>query len=335
MSMGWVDPAAAHTRPMDLAKAASDLNDVAYGYISSWAVLTASQRRVFDRLPAASAELTDEYPDADLVDTWMRTLAQQGLVTDDGGAWRATDEAAALLVGDGSYADYLGVQILGQLAPRLLGGSGANQLEEALVRPGERGGYDGWFTDAGEARRYQESQFAGSLLPGRTMAKVLAPTGRVLDLGGGWGAVARAVAERHEVEVDVVDLAPVIESAPLVEGAVAFVAGSALDPATWPDVAYDGAILSYLFSSVPGETHAMVLDALAERGVRWVAVHDFLIDGGSLAAAWSLQHAVFVPGHVSRTVDEIGSMLGAAGFGAVVSAPVVDQMTTMVVGSRG
>lgn len=319
---------------MDLAKAASDLNDVAYGYISSWAVLTASQRRVFDRLPAAAADLADEYPDADLVDTWMRTLAEQGLVVDDDGVWRATDEAAALLVGDGSYADYLGVQILGQLAPRLLSGQGANQLEEALVRPDERAGYEGWFADEGEAQRYQESQYAGSLLPGRSIAKAVDPDGRVLDLGGGWGAVARAVATRHEVDVDVVDLEPVIESAPPVEGSVEFLAGSALDPESWPERSYDGSILSYLFSSVPGETHSMVLDALAEREVRWVAVHDFLIDGGSLAPAWSLQHAAFVPGHVSRTVDEVGDMLGAAGFESVESVPVVDQMTTMVVGTR-
>ncbi|MEM9037640.1 MAG: hypothetical protein AAGD18_23845 [Actinomycetota bacterium] len=321
---------------MDLARAASDLNHVAYGYISSWAVLTASQRRLFDRLPAAAGELVDEYPDPDLVDTWMLTLAEEGLVAaDDDGVWSTSDEAEALLVGEGSYADYLGGQILGQLAPRLVGGDTANPLEEALVRPEERSGYEGWFADAAEAERYQASQYAGSLLPGRTMARVLDPSGPVLDLGGGWGAVARAVAARHDVGVDVVDLDPVVESAPPVEGEeVAFLAGSALDPDTWPERAYDGAILSYLFSSVPGETHAPVLDALAEREVRWVAVHDFLTDGGSLAPAWSLQHAVFVPGHVSRSIDDVGSMLDDAGFDSVTSVPVVDEMTTMVVGTR-
>ncbi|MEM8905988.1 MAG: methyltransferase [Actinomycetota bacterium] len=321
---------------MDLAKAAADLNDVAYGYISSWAVLTASRRRVFDRLPASAADLVDEYPDPDLVDTWMLTLAQEGLVeADDDGVWDASEEAGALLVGDGSYADYLGGQILGQLAPRLVGGDGVNPLEAALVRPDERGGYEGWFADADEAERYQASQYAGSLLPGRTMARELEPSGPVLDLGGGWGAVARAVAERHDVEVDVVDLDPVVGSAPPVGDAdVAFVAGNALDPDTWPERSYDGAILSYLFSSVPGETHEPVLDALAERDVQWVAVHDFLTDGGSLAPAWALQHAVFVPGHVSRSVDEVGEMLDGAGFGSVSSVPVVDEMTTMVVGAR-
>lgn len=40
---------------MDLAAAANELNRTAYGYITSWAVLTASKRRLFDRLPARSS----------------------------------------------------------------------------------------------------------------------------------------------------------------------------------------------------------------------------------------------------------------------------------------
>jgi hypothetical protein len=119
---------------------------------------------------------------------------------------------------------------------------------------------------------------------------------------------------------------------------VSFVAGSALDPATWPtdtnDVHYDGAVLSYLFSSVPGDAHGSLLDALTEREVEWIAIHDFMVGGGAHAAAWSLQHAVFVPNHRSRSIDDLSTMLSARGFEVDAATSIVDEMTTLVVGHR-
>ena len=318
----------------DVAAAARALNAVAYGYIGSWALLTASKLRLFDRLPAAAVDLVDEYPDPELTSTWLQVLAELGIVRQSAGVWSLEEPLDVLLVGDDSYADYLGGQIVDQMTPRiLLGAPGVNELEAVLRDPGTRRGYEGWFTDADEAQRYQASQYAGSVLPGRGIARTVSPTGPVLDLGGGWGAVARAVAARHGVPVDVVDLHPVVDSAPPREG-VRFLAGSALDPSTWPEAHYDGVILSYLLSSVPGSAHQPLLEQLAARGVRWVAVHDFMVGGGALAAAWSLQHAVFVPGHVSRWITDVEAMLLAAGFGEVTSAPLVDEMTTLAVGVR-
>lgn len=93
----------------------------------------------------------------------------------------------------------------------------------------------------------------------------------MLDLGSGWGAIAQAVAERHGVGVDGVDFETVVSGAPAGSDRVRFLAGSALDPASWPDAAYHGVILSYLFSSIPGSEHEALLAALADRGVRWVA----------------------------------------------------------------
>ena len=55
-----------------------------------------------------------------------------------------------------------------------------------------------------------------------------------------------------------------------------------------------------------------------------------MLDGGALAAAWSLQHAVFVPGHVSRSIDDVAAMLTAAGFTVSSQTPLVDEMTTLV-----
>ncbi|MEL6983567.1 MAG: hypothetical protein AAFO29_14165, partial [Actinomycetota bacterium] len=184
---------------MDISAAANDLNKAAYGYITSWAILTASNRRLFDRLPASSEELTDEYPDPDLIDTWMWVLAEADLVEYRDGIWHPTEAAGALLVGDRSYADYLGGQILEQLAPILTLGGGDNRLQSALLEPENRQGYEGWFADSTEAEQYQASQYAGSLLPGKTMSRLVEPEGRVLDLGGGWGAVAKAVNDRHGV----------------------------------------------------------------------------------------------------------------------------------------
>lgn len=318
----------------DVAAAARALNAVAYGYISSWALLTASKLRLFDRLPARVEDLADEYPDPGLTETWLQVLAEEGIVGDDDGRWSLAEPLDVLLTGDDSYADYLGGQIIDQMTPRLLlGRPGTNELASVLRDPASRGGYEAWFADEAEARRYQASQYAGSVLPGRGIARAVEPAGPVLDLGGGWGAVAQAIAHRHGVEVEVVDLDPVVHTAPPQDG-VRFLAGSALDPSTWPDGDHDGAVLSYLLSSVPGEFHQPVLERLAEHGVRWVAVHDFMLGGGSLAAAWSLQHAVFVPGHASRRIDEVEAMLASAGFGAATTIPLVDEMTTLVVAAR-
>ena len=323
------------TRPIpDVASAARSLNEVAYAYIGSWSVLTASTLGLFDRLPSTVDDLADEYPDPGLTTTWLTVLADHGIVTETDAVWSLADSMAPLLTGEGSYAEYLGGQIIDQMTPRLLLGSpGVNALARVLRDPSSRGGYEAWFADDAEARDYQSSQYAGSLLPAKGIARAVEPSGPVLDLGGGWGAVAQAIAARHDVDVDVVDLAPVIDSAPP-QDRVRFVPGSALEPATWPERDYDGVVLSYLLSSVPGSFHAALLRQLADRGVRWVAVHDFMIGGGRLAAAWSLQHAVFVPGHTSRTVDQVSAMASDAGFAVANTAPLVDEMTTLVIASR-
>ena len=147
--------------------------------------------------------------------------------------------------------------------------------------------------------------------------------------------MAAAIAERHGVDVDVVDLEPVVNSAPATHEQVSFHPGSALDATTWPsDRDYDGAVLSYLFSSVPGSTHADVLNGLYEANVRWVAIHDFFLDSGAHAASWSLQHAVFVPGHVSRTTSEISQKLAASGWTDQTTHPLVDEMTSLVIACR-
>ncbi|MDG2028070.1 MAG: methyltransferase [Acidimicrobiales bacterium] len=319
---------------MDVAAAARSLNHVAYGYISSWSVLTASTLGLFDRLPATVADLADEYPDQGITSTWLLVLADVGVVVENDGVWSLVEPLDVLLTGEGSYAEYLGGQIIDQMTPRLmLGRPGVNELARVLREPAERGGYEAWFADDQEARKYQASQFSGSVLPGRGIARAIEPTGPVLDLGGGWGAVAAAIASRHDVEVDIVDLDPVVASAPPQAG-VRFLPGSALDPATWPDGDYDGVVLSYLLSSVPGEVHQPLLEQLFARRVRWIAVHDFMLGGGSLVAAWSLQHAVFVPGHVSRTIDDVASMLTTAGFTVISSVPLVDDMTTLTIAHR-
>lgn len=322
---------------MDLAAAARTLNDIGYGYISSWALLTACQERVFDRFPTTVDGLSDVYPDTDLVTTWFRVLEQIDVISERGGEWVLSDEMSTLLVGDDSYADYLGGQILEQMVPRLtLGTTDVNVLREALRDPDGRTGYAGWFADEAEAEAYQRSQFAGSLGPARALAKLVPePTGPVFDLGGGWGAMAQAIATRHDVDVDVIDLASVVDAAPPAHERVNFRAGDALDHTSWPDDReYDGAVLSYLLSSVPGAAQEPMLDELAHGGVRWVAVHDFFLDSGDYAPAWSLQHAAFVPGHRSRTTDEVGELLAARGWSDVEVRPVIDEMTAVVVATR-
>lgn len=156
----------------------------------------------------------------------------------------------------------------------------------------------------------------------------------MLDLGGGWGAIAQAVAKHRDVDVDVVDFETVISSAPVGSERVNFLDGNALDTATWPEGPYDGVILSYLFSSIPGHAQESLLASLAKRGVRWIAIHDFMVGSGRWAAAWSLQHAVFVPEHRSRSEQEVAEMLDHIGFEVSASSPLIDEMTTLVIGLR-
>jgi len=325
---------------MELATAARTINATGYGYISSWALLTACERRLFDHLPARADELQEISSDVDLIETLLHVLAEAGLVVRADGIWQQPPEMARLLVGENAYADYLGGQVLQQMTPRLtLGLTGENMLARVLAEPDSRTGYEGWFADAEEANAYQTSQFAGSLGPAKAIAHALPdPGGRVLDLGGGWGAIARSILECHEIDVDVVDFESVVTSAPPVDDRVHFLPGNALDPSTWPTdtngVAYEGAVLSYLFSSIPGDSHEPLLDALAERDMNWIAVHDFMVGSGRHAAAWSLQHAVFVPGHRSRSADEISDLLRSRGYEVVTNRSIVDEMTTLVVGVR-
>ncbi|GEM_PF-2538441 len=322
---------------MDLSSAARTLNDIGYSYIGSWALLTACDEAVFDRLPATAADLADVYPDADLVTTWFWVLDTLGVLERDGDVWALPEQMAILLTGDDSYADYLGGQILQQMVPRLtLGTTGRNELANALHDPQSRSGYAGWFADAAEADTYQRSQFAGSLGPARALARrIPEPEGPVFDLGGGWGAMANAVAARYEVDVDVVDLAPVVNSAPDSHQQVSFHTGSALDPETWPtNHRYDGAVLSYLLSSVPGSSHTDVLDGLRDCDVRWVAIHDFFLDSGAYAPSWALQHAVFVPGHTSRTTSEMSDALADRGWTEIETHSLIDEMTSLVVACR-
>ena len=323
-----------HSGSMDLATTARTLNEIGYGYIGSWALLTACEERVFDRLPATVDQLVDAYPDPNLVTTWFRVLEELDVLREDSGLWSLSDAMSVMLTGDESYSDYLGGQILQQMVPRLtLGSTGRNELTSALRDPQSRSGYDGWFADAAEANAYQRSQFAGSVGPARALAKrIPEPEGPVFDLGGGWGAMANAIADRHGVDVDVVDLEPVVNAAPRTHDQVNFHSGSALDATTWPsDRNYDGAVLSYLFSSVPGSTHSHVLDGLQDANVSWVAVHDFFLDSGAHALSWSLQHAVFVPGHTSRTTSEVSEELAARGWTTQTTHPLVDEMTSLVV----
>ena len=56
-------------------------------------------------------DLVDTYPDSDLVTTWFRVLERLGVMEESDGVWSLSEEMSKLLVGDNSYADYLGGQI--------------------------------------------------------------------------------------------------------------------------------------------------------------------------------------------------------------------------------
>lgn len=336
--------------PADLLTKADQVSDIAFGFMGSKALFAALDVGLFTALSdgARTAEevgrATGLHPQR--AETLMTALAGLGLLSVEQGRFANAPAAEAFLVKGAKYdfGDYLRLQVdkqmyrlLGQLSPALTG----------TLQEGATSSYEDWFADPEEARLYSESQHAGSMGPARQLAKRvdLAGTRHLLDVGGGTGAFAIGLCKAYpELRVTILDFPNVaalgrryLEEAGLSDR-ISYHEGNALQ-AEWPD-GVDAVLMSYLFSGVPGDAHAGLLDkamaVLAPEGR--VMLHDFIVHadrtGPRLAALWQLQHTAFTPEAKSTDTEGLSRALEAAGFDGVEIGPMIPEMTMLAVAQK-
>ena len=335
---------------MALLTTAEEISDIAFGFMGSKALFAALHYGVFTQLASGpqTAEQVGEGVSLppERARTLLTALASLGLVSVEDGAFANAPAAEAFLVRGAKYdfGDYLRLQVDRQMYGLL------DQIEPALnntLPDDATASYAQWFEDPEEARVYSESQHAGSLGPARGLAKLvdLSRAKSFLDVGGGTGAFAITLCRTWPaLEATVVDFPNVaklgrayVEDAGL-SNRIQYVDGNALET-EWPR-GQDAILMSYLFSGVPGETHADLIarayDTLAPGGA--FMLHDFVVDaertGPKLAALWQLQHTAFTP--EARSLDDawLADSLGDAGFEDVSVRPMIPGMTMLAMGRR-
>ena len=334
-------------KPLESAEA---ISDIAFAFMGSKALFSALHVGLFsalsDKTMSAEEVAAATDLDVDRATTLLTALTSLGLVrkSDDGFANSPAAEAFLVKGRKYDFGDYLRFQIDRQMYPFL------TQLNDALTGSLEEdkvASYADWFSDPEEARLYSESQHAGSLGPGRGLAKMvdLSATRKLLDVGGGTGAfsisLCKSYPELTSTVLDFPNVAKVGEEFIAKEGLsdrITYQPGNALtDP--WPETA-DAVLMSYLFSGVPGNTIPGLVRKAMETltpGGRFM-VHDFMVDenreGPKLAALWQLQHTAFNPEARSITSDYVSELMTAAGFVDIEVKVMIPGMTMLVHGRK-
>ncbi|MEP3431064.1 MAG: methyltransferase [Roseibium sp.] len=329
---------------------AESISDIAFGFMGSKALFSALHVGLFSVLSEKSLtpdQVAEKCPlDGERATTLLTALTSLGLVRKEGDGFTNSPAAEAFLVKGRKYdfGDYLRLQIDQQMYPFL------TQLNEALtddLDPENVASYEEWFSDPEQARLYSKSQHAGSLGPGRGLARMvdLSKVKTLLDVGGGTGAFSISLCEAYpQMSSTILDFPNVakvgmefIEEERL-SGRIRYQPGNALKD-TWPESA--GAVLmSYLFSGVPGTAiPGLVRKAMdvLEPGGNFM-VHDFMVDedreGPKLAALWQLQHTAFNPQAKSITSDYVAGLMEGVGFENVETKVMIPGMTMLVTGRK-
>ena len=260
-------------------------------------------------------------------------LYAQGLVQrDDTQRYSPSPDAAAYLVRGrkGSLAGLVDLEVDGFLSPQAL--LGALAADRATVYGGE----DPWAAherDPGKARAFTAAMHAISERPAAGVAEVADVAGvrRLLDVGGGSGALSIALARRHsELRCTIFDLAVVCPLA--LEYATGAGVAAQLDlyagdmfRDAWPEE-HDAVLLSQILHDWSFDTgRALVqhaFDVLPPGGR--ILVHEKLVDDderGPLANALvHLDMLVWTEGQ-QYTQAELRRLLEGVGFVAVTHKP--------------
>lgn len=331
-----------------LVESAEDVSHIAFGFMASKALFAGLHIDVFTLLAAGAKSSKQIADEADIpmnrVTTLMTALTSVGLVDrdDEDEIYSNSPGAEAFLAKGAKYefGDYLRYQIDQQMYP-LLGQ--LNEVLDGTLDPNSIDSYQHWMADPEQASIYCEAQHAGSLGPGRTLARLvdLSEADTLLDVGGGTGAMSIRLLEAYPKLIStIIDFPNVAEigwqfiaTAGMVDR-IRYIPSNAL-VAEWPKE--QGAILmSYLFSGIPGaEVSRLVdyaFDCLAAGGS--FMVHDFMVEndrtGPPMAALWQLQHMAFTPEARSVTPGWLRTRLQDAGFVDIQEDEMIPGLTRLI-----
>lgn len=331
-----------------LIESAEDVSQIAFGFMASKALFSALHIDVFTLLAAGAKSSKEIAEEAGIpmnrVTTLMTALTSIGLVDrdDEGEIYSNSPGAEAFLAKGAKYefGDYLRYQIDQQMYP-LLGQ--LNDVLDGTLDPDSIDSYQHWMADPKQAVVYCEAQHAGSLGPGRTLARLvdLSDAKTLLDVGGGTGAMSIRLLEAYPNLVStIIDFPNVAEigwqfiaKAGMVDR-IRYIPSNAL-VAEWPKE--QGAILmSYLFSGIPGAEVSRLVDYAfdcLEPGGSFM-VHDFMVEndrtGPPMAALWQLQHMAFTPEARSVTPGWLRTRLSEAGFVDIQEDEMIPGLTRLI-----
>lgn len=335
---------------MEPIQDAEQISNIAFGFMASKALFVALHMNVFTNLSGTSKSAKTLAEEAGIPENRMTTIMTAlnaiGLVTREGDLYANSPGAEAFLVQGARYdfGDYLRLQIDRQMYPFM------QQLEGVVtdeMSPDDVDSYAKWMENETEARLYSESQHAGSLGPGRSLARMIDFSGvdHLLDVAGGTGGFAIRLCEANpNLRVTVLDFPNVVTLGreKVAEAGfsdrIDFIGGNALE-AEWP-TGVGSVLMSYLFNGVPGDAipelarHAF--DVMTPGGL--YVVHDFMVEddrsGPQLAALWQLQHLAFTPAAKSITPGWVSGVLEGAGFTDIQIDVLIPGMTKVVWGRK-
>ncbi|MDE4062320.1 methyltransferase [Phaeobacter gallaeciensis] len=332
-------------------ESAEDLSSIAFSFMASKALFTGLHVGIFSLLadgPKTAKELS-EAADVPLnrIVTLTTALASVGLLSNTDDDKIKNSPAAQNFLSKTSkydFGDYLRYQIDQQMYPFLLQ---LNAVMKGELSEDAIASYRHWMADEEQASVYSESQHAGSLGPGRTLARTvdLSHAKTLLDVVGGTGAMTISLCNEYEnLEATIIDFPNVAEigwgfvsEAGLIDR-VRYIPGNAIE-IQWPGN-QDAILMSYLMSGVPGDDVEGLLtkgfEALAPGGK--LMVHDFMVEenrrGPALAALWQLQHMAFTPDARSLSVGWLTEMGKTIGFEVETVDNLIPAMTKLVVFSK-
>ena len=336
---------------MKQIESAEEISDIAFGFMASKALFVALHCKLFSMLSRktlTSKELAILVKSPEnRISTLCTALTSIGILIREKEMYRNSPGAEKFLVEGAKYdfGDYLRLQIDRQMYGFMeqLEGVMTDNIHEDFIDS-----YAKWMDNKKEAELYSESQHAGSLGPGKTLARMIdfSEVNTLFDVAGGTGGFAIRLCEKYpNINITILDFPNVIK---LGEKKVAnagltnrinFVAGDALDY-DWPTGSFDAILMSYLYNGVP-EKEIPILANKAFNAINsggFYIVHDFMVEnhrnGPHLAALWQLQHLAFTPTAKSLTPNWVSHILKDVGFTNIINKVLIPGMTRVLWGTK-
>ena len=336
---------------MKQVERAEEISNIAFGFMASKALFVALHCNLFSLLSKnklTSQELSNlsKVPE-NRISTICTALTSIGLLIRENGKYINASGAEKYLVRGAKYdfGDYLRLQIDRQMYGFM------QQLEGVVTNNMHKDDIDSyakWMNNEKEAELYSESQHAGSLGPGQTLADMIdfSKVNSLLDVAGGTGGFAIRLCEKyHNLNITILDFPNVIKlgNKKVYEAGLSdrihFIGCDALD-FNWPSGGFDGVLMSYLYNGVPGKEipklASKAYDVINPGGL--YIVHDFMVEddrnGPHLAALWQLQHLAFTPTAKSITPSSVTNIMEDVGFSKIINKVLIPGMTKVVWGEK-